>query len=329
MPASLIANWEAEIERFAPEPAALVAHPRRCRADELEAARRPRARRRRPGHHQLRHAAAPALAARARPGAWSSSTRRRRSRTRRQADPRGQGAARRARGIALTGTPVENRLGDLWSIFDFLNPGLLGIGQGSSRSFVKRLADRPHNAYGPLRELVRPYILRRLKTDKRVIADLPDKTEVKAYCALSRAGGALPAGGRRSWRASSSDADGHPAARPRAGLPDALQADLQPPLAVARRRRAGPRPTAASSRACASSASDRGAAGEGAGLHPVPRDRPRRWRASSRRLRPARPRAARRDRGRSSARSWSTRSRRTRARRSSSSRSRPAARGST
>ena len=67
--------------------------------------------------------------------------------------------------IALTGTPIENQLGDLWSIFDFINPGLLGSSKQFS-AFVKDLADRPHNPYGPLRELVRPYILRRLKTDK-------------------------------------------------------------------------------------------------------------------------------------------------------------------
>ncbi len=92
--------------------------------------------------------------------------------------------------FALTGTPVENRLGDLWSIFDFLNPGLLGSAKEFT-SFAKRLGERPHNPYGPLRELVRPYILRRLKTDKTVIADLPDKTEVKAFCQLSRKQAAL------------------------------------------------------------------------------------------------------------------------------------------
>jgi SNF2 family DNA or RNA helicase len=92
--------------------------------------------------------------------------------------------------IALTGTPIENRLGDLWSIFDFINPGLLGSAAAFS-TFVKRLTDRPENQYGPLRELVRPYILRRLKTDKSIIADLPDKTEVKVFCPLSRKQAAL------------------------------------------------------------------------------------------------------------------------------------------
>jgi SNF2 domain-containing protein/SNF2 helicase protein/helicase-like protein len=92
--------------------------------------------------------------------------------------------------IALTGTPIENRIGDLWSIFDFINPGLLGSSKQFS-SFVKALADRPTNPYGPLRNLVRPYILRRLKTDKKIIADLPDKTEVKAFCPLSRRQAAL------------------------------------------------------------------------------------------------------------------------------------------
>jgi len=90
--------------------------------------------------------------------------------------------------IALTGTPVENRLSDLWSIFDFTHPGLLGSGKVFA-NFAKRLAKAEH--FGPLRNLVRPYILRRLKTDKRVIDDLPDKTELKAWCHLSPAQAAL------------------------------------------------------------------------------------------------------------------------------------------
>ena len=88
--------------------------------------------------------------------------------------------------IALTGTPVENRLGDLWSLFDFLCPGLLGTRE-KFKKFVKSLEDRMENRYAPLRALVQPYILRRLKTDKRVISDLPDKTEVQAFAALSNA----------------------------------------------------------------------------------------------------------------------------------------------
>ena len=92
--------------------------------------------------------------------------------------------------IALTGTPVENRLQDLWSLFDFLNPGLLGTVKEFDKT-AKVLAKRPHNPFAPLRDLVRPYILRRMKTDKTVIADLPEKTEVKAFCSLSRKQAAL------------------------------------------------------------------------------------------------------------------------------------------
>ena len=90
--------------------------------------------------------------------------------------------------IAMTGTPVENRLGDLWSLFDFLNPGLLG----SAKTFaelVKQMAAAA--SYQPLRTLVAPYILRRLKTDRRVISDLPEKVEMSVFCNLSREQAAL------------------------------------------------------------------------------------------------------------------------------------------
>jgi SNF2 family DNA or RNA helicase len=87
--------------------------------------------------------------------------------------------------LALTGTPVENHLSDLWSLFDFVSPGLLGSSK-VFESFIKRKAKRGENGYAPLKKLVSPYILRRLKTDKKVIQDLPEKTEVKSYCQLSK-----------------------------------------------------------------------------------------------------------------------------------------------
>jgi non-specific serine/threonine protein kinase len=180
VPASLLANWQAEIERFAPSLVTLVAHPSAMPAHELASAdlgstdlvittygtlvrvETLRAREwalvvldeaqaiKNPGARQTQ--AVKALKAQAR--------------------------------IALTGTPVENRLGDLWSIYDFLNPGLLGSAREFS-AFAKGLTERPEESYAPLRRLIQPYLLRRLKTDRAIVPDLPDKTEVKAFCLLS------------------------------------------------------------------------------------------------------------------------------------------------
>jgi SNF2 family DNA or RNA helicase len=88
--------------------------------------------------------------------------------------------------IALTGTPVENRLSELWSIMDFLNPGYLG-----QRQFFQRRFAIPIEKYGDtdslktLRSLVQPFILRRLKTDREIIQDLPEKQENTVFCSLS------------------------------------------------------------------------------------------------------------------------------------------------
>jgi superfamily II DNA or RNA helicase len=88
--------------------------------------------------------------------------------------------------IALTGTPVENRLSDLWSIVDFLNPGLLGTASAFQRRFaapIQKNGDRERMER--LRQVVSPLLLRRSKTDPRIIADLPEKLEMKVYCPLS------------------------------------------------------------------------------------------------------------------------------------------------
>jgi SNF2 family DNA or RNA helicase len=88
---------------------------------------------------------------------------------------------------ALTGTPVENRLRELWSIMAFLNPGYLGPEATFHRRFaipIERYGDEARSA--SLRRLVQPFVLRRLKTDPRVIKDLPAKTEQRVFCSLTR-----------------------------------------------------------------------------------------------------------------------------------------------
>jgi len=188
VPASLIGNWLSELERFAPTLRARVAHASVSPPEDVR-----RALSEAPGEIDLvitSYGGAQRLAwlaeqryrflildeaqAIKNPGARQT-----RAVKALQADAR----------IALTGTPIENRLGDLWSLFDFLNPGLLGSGKAFGQ-LTKRLASAP-GGYAPLRELVRPYILRRLKTDPRVITDLPAKTELTAYATLTRAQASL------------------------------------------------------------------------------------------------------------------------------------------
>lgn len=94
--------------------------------------------------------------------------------------------------IALTGTPVENRLSELWAIMDFLNPGYLG-----PKNFFQRRFAIPIERYGDtaslrtLRALVQPFILRRLKTDRSIIQDLPEKQEMTVFCGLAAEQAAL------------------------------------------------------------------------------------------------------------------------------------------
>ena len=184
LPASLIGNWQAEIARFAPGLRVLVAHgsalPARALAAIDDAALADvdlvitsyGSLIRLPWLQQTRWSMVILDEAQAikNPGARQTKA--------------AKALPSRVR-LALTGTPVENRLGELWSLFDFICPGLLGSTAAFTR-FVRRLEKQEHPNYAPLRRLVQPYILRRLKSDKRIIADLPDKTEVKAYCGLSR-----------------------------------------------------------------------------------------------------------------------------------------------
>ena len=186
-PASLLANWAAEIERFAPDLKALVAHPSVTPQAELKVLDAERLSKldlvittygflqRLPVLTDMAWQLAVLDEAQAIKNPGASQTR------------MAKKLHARSR-IALTGTPVENRLSDLWSIFDFTHPGLLG-NEKVFAGFAKRLAETEN--FAPLRALVSPYILRRLKTDKSVISDLPDKTEIKAWCLLSPAQAAL------------------------------------------------------------------------------------------------------------------------------------------
>ena len=89
--------------------------------------------------------------------------------------------------IALTGTPVENNIGDLWSIMEFLNPGLLGNQSDfRKRYFVPIQIYNNQDAAQRLKQITGPFVLRRLKTDKSIISDLPEKLEMKVYCTLTR-----------------------------------------------------------------------------------------------------------------------------------------------
>lgn len=183
VPASLIANWKAEISRFAPSLSTFIAHPSEAN-----------------GEAKVLDDCDLVITTYTMLGRLESLRQREwrlvildEAQAIKNAGTRQARAVKELRSgcrIALTGTPVENRLSDLWSLFDFLNPGLLG-GAKAFASFVKEMSSRESNSYGPLRRLVQPYVLRRLKTDKRIISDLPEKTEVNAFCGLSKQQAAL------------------------------------------------------------------------------------------------------------------------------------------
>ena len=192
LPVSLLGNWKAELERFAPTLETLTVHPSEQDRQELTAMGR-----------------TPRQALKGTDVVLTTYGVLLRQKWLLESDwgvvvideaqaiknpaARQTKAVKQLRGearIALTGTPVENRLLDLWSIFDFLCPGLLGS-QTRFRQFVKSLEARAHERWAPLRNLVSPYILRRMKTDRSIIADLPEKTEMKTFCGLTKRQAAL------------------------------------------------------------------------------------------------------------------------------------------
>src|SRR3989304_2104549 len=178
LPASLLANWKAEIARFAPALRCFFAHPSQTNTDELKAVAKDSERALAGVDAVLTTYSMVTRLEWIGSVDWSLIVLD-------EAQAIKNPAARQTRAvkqlkvaarIVLTGTPVENRLTDLWSIFDFLCPGLLGSVK-TFGGFVKRLEQRPKDQYGPLRKLVSPYILRRMKTDKSNIPDFPDQAE--------------------------------------------------------------------------------------------------------------------------------------------------------
>jgi non-specific serine/threonine protein kinase len=187
VPASLIGNWKSEAARFAPDLRLVIAHPSETPRNELTELAADPARRLRGTDLVITTYSMLARLDGLRTAGWDwvildeaqaiKNPSARQTRAVKQLRSRAR--------VALTGTPVENRLGDLWSIFDFLNPGLLGSA-ARFKSFAKALENRDHARYAPLRRLIAPYILRRMKTDPAIATDLPDKTEVQAFCGLAK-----------------------------------------------------------------------------------------------------------------------------------------------
>lgn len=183
VPASLMGNWQAEFEKFAPSLDVVYAHPSMTPREELEA-----------GVPENTDVVVTTygmlkrldflLAQQWELGILDEAQAIKNART---GQTRLAKALQTRARLALTGTPIENSVADLWSLFDFLNPGLLG----SATKFKEAISTMGSSGYEGLRRLVGPYILRRLKTDKSIISDLPDKTEVRALCSLTKGQAAM------------------------------------------------------------------------------------------------------------------------------------------
>lgn len=179
LPASLIGNWQHEIERFAPEMTYDILHKSAGKSSEDLIVK----------DNVFLHITTYGMAARLeelKDRRWDVLILDEAQAIKNPGTKQSKSVKKIPSGmrIALTGTPIENSLSDLWSLFDFLNHGLLGSSKEFS-SFVKGLSD-DGRGYVRLRKMISPFLLRRLKTDKSIISDLPDKIEINEYAALSK-----------------------------------------------------------------------------------------------------------------------------------------------
>ncbi|MEN9938446.1 MAG: polymerase-associated protein RapA [Chloroflexota bacterium] len=210
-PTSVVGNWQRELQRFAPK-LRVLAH---RGADRLSGPGFIRAAKR----HDVVLTSYPLLA-RDRETVtglrWSTVVLDEAQNIKNPATRQAQAArALQSEGrVALTGTPVENRLSELWSIMAFLNPGYLGSEEAFRRQFarpIERAADK--EAAERLRRLTAPFVLRRVKTDKSIISDLPDKLEMKVFCPLTPEQATLYEAAVRDALAQIESAEGDPMAR--------------------------------------------------------------------------------------------------------------------
>jgi non-specific serine/threonine protein kinase len=188
VPASLVGNWKGELEKFAPQLRVCLAHRSEMDAESLDQIAR------NPARQLAQYDVVITTYTLVRREEWPRKVDWRlvvldEAQAIRNAGSAQSKAVRQLRSggrVILTGTPVENHLGDLWSLFDFCVPGLLGsITQ--FRTFVKNVQKNSAvEGMSALRRLVKPYILRRMKSDPRIVPDLPDKTELTVACGLSK-----------------------------------------------------------------------------------------------------------------------------------------------
>ncbi len=183
-PASLLSNWQEELARFAPQLNTVILHPYALSAADAELMQRSPERLLARAHVALTTygmATRNALLARC---DFPALVLDEAQAIKNAASQRTQAilklGAQSPRRVALTGTPVENGLGELRTLFEFLNPGLLGTEKDFS-AFVREMG----SDYAPLRKLVRPFLLRRLKSDPNLLPELPSKTEQPAWCLMT------------------------------------------------------------------------------------------------------------------------------------------------